>query len=84
MSAAAPPGDAGAAGRFVWKPGDVIFAQCNSCKHNHWDLSCTAFASISLAILGNEVDHRKSVEGDHGYQWEPRDDKSVHPLETKQ
>lgn len=47
---------------------------CASCRHlREGDrLTCDAFLDgIPETILGNRVDHRQPVEGDHGIRYEP-------------
>ncbi len=51
--------------------------QCPRCVHWRNNATCDAFTrGIPLAILTNEYDHRKPYAGDHGIQFEPRDDES--------
>jgi hypothetical protein len=58
-----------------------LMPMCGYCVHLHtkpgsrralipW--RCDAFPDgIPAAIIGNEADHRQSVEGDHGIHFEP-------------
>jgi hypothetical protein len=54
-------------------------SQCNACRHlrpkaNLDDpFTCTAFTdAIPDTVYGNELDHRKPVEGDHGIQFQAK------------
>ncbi len=51
--------------------------QCPRCVHWRNDATCAAFRlGIPLAIPQNQHDHREPYPGDHGIQFEPRDDES--------
>jgi hypothetical protein len=73
--------------RFVWEPGDLIFAQCNNCKHFHRRIegrsTCDAYpdpaTEIPDEILSNYLDHREPQPGDRGIRWEPEEPDDKHP-----
>lgn len=52
-----------------------LLSQCNLCEHFRPPLgggttTCAAFlAGIPRNVLDNEVDHRNSIDGDHGITW---------------
>ena len=53
---------------------------CNYCKHRSplWpdEITCAAFPDgIPKDVLICDIDHRKPVEGDHGIQFEPDEDR---------
>ncbi len=55
-----------------------LLSQCNLCEHYRSPLgggteACAAFPSgIPRKVLDNEVDHRNSIDGDHGITWKSR------------
>jgi hypothetical protein len=59
---------------------DIIINSCATCKHLHTDsydppATCDAFpAGIPDEIFNGDNDHKKPFKGDHGIQFELRDD----------
>lgn len=61
--------------KMVTQYGSLDDPQCMECKHRDKKnpAVCTAFPKgIPLAILTNEVDHKKPYKGDHGIQFEAK------------
>lgn len=60
------------------------YSQCAVCKNFRGGGECEAFpAGIPAAIINNQTDHRRPIEGDDGIQFEARDDES-HPFDRQQ
>lgn len=56
-----------------------IIVQCSLCRHfrreNRDAETCAAFpAGIPTAILTNQIDHCRAVDGDGGIRFEPAED----------
>ena len=53
----------------------VALPSCADCMHLGPGLSCAAFPDgIPLPILAGDLDHREPIPGDHGIQFEWRDE----------
>lgn len=52
--------------RLLWRDGDFRISQCAFCAHKSpEDATCAAFPSgIPVAIIRNQVDHRRGHYGD--------------------
>jgi hypothetical protein len=52
--------------------------QCILCRHfDKHSPSCTAYPDgVPRSILENQHDHRRALAGDHGVQFEAKDDES--------
>ena len=71
----------GADGERSTKGTTNLMPICYKCRHltrnpatreAAWPLRCDAFTEgIPAAIIGNEVDHRQPLDGDHGIRFEP-------------
>ena len=65
-------------------PEHQSFSQCVYCKHGKKGAVCAAFPDgIPRAILDNESDHRKTIEGDHGILWDPGWPGAKHPMDEE-
>lgn len=49
---------------------------CNNCKHRYpHGIKCDAFPDrIPTAVLIGDIDHRLPIDGDHGIQYEPKEE----------
>ena len=64
--------------KFASSALSAVWSQCVYCKRASTESvypACIAFQSfIPDEILANKVDHRKPIEGDGGFMFDPRDD----------
>jgi len=60
-----------------WKPVNETktqISQCSFCRHRHKLDTCDAFPDgISSDVMKNKVLHNKSIEGDNGLLYRPKD-----------
>lgn len=64
--------------RWTYEIPKNAVALCNDCKHRSplWpdEITCTAFPDgIPDEVLFCDLDHRKPIDGDHGIQFEPKE-----------
>jgi hypothetical protein len=54
--------------------GGMVLTQCSYCRHEQPDGGCPAFpGGIPDAILRNDLDHSRPVDGDRGIRFGPRE-----------
>lgn len=56
--------------RWISDPGAVSL-MCNTCVHNHFDLTCDAFPKRIPSALLDRREHGTPYEGDNGIRYEP-------------
>ena len=64
--------------RWIYEIPKNAVELCNDCKHRSplWpdEITCTAFPDgIPDEVLFCDLDHRKPIDGDHGIQFEPKE-----------
>ncbi len=64
-------------GKFTGTKSELIFSQCNNCKHRIKAKQCEAFKEIPSVILANQFDHKNPYIGDNGIGFEPIEDSNA-------